>query len=57
MTEEPCETFFGNTCSGFGGSTHCLICGWDKWDHSPYKERAEKFANTLRESGRADGGA
>lgn len=39
---EPCEVYFGNVCSGFGGSLTCYMCGWDMYDHSPYKEEMER---------------
>lgn len=31
--DEPCESYFGNVCSGFGGSLTCYGCGWDMYDH------------------------
>lgn len=30
---EPCESYFGNVCTGFGGTTECRLCGWDMFDH------------------------
>jgi hypothetical protein len=32
---KPCESYFGNVCSGFGGSLTCFRCGWHKFDHEP----------------------
>lgn len=30
---EPCEAYFGNVCSGFGGSLTCYRCGWQRHEH------------------------
>lgn len=38
-SEEPCSSYFGNLCTGFGGTTTCLMCGWDQHDHP--EEQAE----------------
>lgn len=35
--DEPCEQYFGNLCSGFGGQTICTRCGWDFHDHKENK--------------------
>lgn len=34
--ETPCDTYFGNVCSGFGGSLTCDLCGWDMYDHPEF---------------------
>lgn len=31
--DEPCNSYFGNLCSGFGGTMVCMFCGWGKFDH------------------------
>lgn len=30
---EPCDKYAGNLCSGFGGSTVCWFCGWNRFSH------------------------
>jgi dCMP deaminase len=30
---EPCKSYRGNLCSGFGGETICDFCGWDRFEH------------------------
>lgn len=44
---KPCGHFFGNVCAGFGGTTECDNCGWDKYHHDPWKTRAEEFAKRM----------
>lgn len=35
-TNEPCDSYFGNVCSGLGTSELiCFGCGWEKYAHSP----------------------
>lgn len=36
--DEPCDSYFGNVCSGFGGSLICDFCGWDMFDHPDMEE-------------------
>lgn len=31
--DKPCEAYFGNVCSGFGGSLTCYRCGWERHEH------------------------
>lgn len=31
--DKPCDAYWGNVCSGFGGKTICTKCGWDMYDH------------------------
>lgn len=32
--DEPCESYFGNVCTGFGNDDQtCLGCGWERYDH------------------------
>jgi hypothetical protein len=41
--DKPCDNYFGNVCSGFGGSLTCYICGWDRVEHKVRcKVRVEK---------------
>jgi len=35
--DEPCDYYFGNVCTGFGGKTICDFCGWDMMDHPQQK--------------------
>lgn len=34
--EQPCDSYFGNVCTGFGGTTNCEFCGWDMNAHEEY---------------------
>ena len=46
--EEPCDSYFGNLCSGFGGTLTCLTCGWDQQDHPREQEKIRLiFADLL----------
>lgn len=45
---EPCGSYVGNVCTGFGAAATCMICGWDRLDHPETKERARRlFADAL----------
>ena len=38
---QPCQSYSGNLCGGFGGSLKCWNCGWDKYEHmSPQTRKA-----------------
>jgi len=41
--DKPCDHYFGNVCTGFGGTTDCYVCGWDMYDHEPYKSELERI--------------
>lgn len=41
--DQPCEAYFGNECSGFGGSLICNRCGWH-WDDHPDRQEALREA-------------
>lgn len=31
--DKPCDGYWGNVCSGFGGSLTCKRCGWERDEH------------------------
>jgi hypothetical protein len=43
QADEPCGHYFGNVCTGFGGSATCMLCGWDRHDHPEEKRRIEEL--------------
>lgn len=38
---EPCDSYLGNVCSGFGGSLTCIVCGWQLPEHPCEIERVK----------------
>lgn len=46
-SDQPCESYFGNVCSGFGGSLICDFCGWERHEHPKDKARIAEIANRL----------
>lgn len=47
--EKPCEAYSGNLCTGFGGKSECLICGWARWAHNA--DKYEAFDKLARAKG------
>lgn len=39
--EIPCVEYWGNVCSGFGGSLTCYKCGWERHEHDYEKYHAK----------------
>lgn len=48
---EPCGHYFGNVCTGFGGSATCMFCGWDRSEHPEEKERVRKLFEEVMPDG------
>jgi hypothetical protein len=47
MLDKPCESYFGNVCSGFGGTTKCYTCGHDMWSHPEYQDELDELIGLL----------
>ena len=30
---EPCSSYTGNVCTGFGAAAVCMTCGWERHEH------------------------
>lgn len=43
---EPCDSYVGNLCGGFGDPCICYICGWER-----YKHRSSEFDKMFEAGG------
>jgi hypothetical protein len=41
----PCKEYWGNVCSGFGGSLTCRKCGWERHEHDYERYHAKHRAD------------